>query len=82
MLPLLAIAIIESLVLLLFTCAGTAVLGWFEVHSNVWLTVDTLSARFVEPDGSYPREMRSRVAWMIPSDGSLPVTNAVEVGML
>ena len=48
-------------ILLLFICAGTAVLGSFEVHSNEWLTVDTLSARLVRPDDFCPREMRSRV---------------------
>ena len=60
--------------LLLLICVGTAVLGLFEVHSNVWLTVDTLSTRLIKPDDSCPREMRFRVAWMVPSGGSLPAT--------
>ena len=79
--PLLAIAVykepavpasavgVRSL-LLLSICAGTATLG---CTSNVWLTVDTLSARVVEPDGSWSREMRSSVAWMAVSAGSFPV---------
>ena len=83
MLPLLAIAVYEvsaipasavgvGLLLLLSICAGTAVLG---CTSNVWLTADTLSARVVEPVSPWLKEMRSRVAWMVPSDVSLPVTS-------
>ena len=51
-------------------CAGTVELG---CTSNVWLTVDTLSARVVEPDGSWPREMKASVTWMVVSAGFFPV---------
>ena len=60
MLPLLAIAVYKepSVVpahavgfrLLLLSCADTAVPG---CTSSVWLTVDTLSARVVEPAGPW-----------------------------
>ena len=70
MLPLLAIAVYEEpavavsavgarLLLLLSICADIAVFG---CTSSVWLTVDTLSARVVEPDDPGPKVMRSRVA--------------------
>ena len=79
--PLLAIAVyIEHVVpasavgvrplLLLSVCAGIVVLG---CTSSVRLTVDTLSARVVEPDGSWPREMRSSVAWIVVSAAPFPV---------
>ena len=83
MLPLLAIAVYKEppvvsarfvglrLFLLLSIWADTVVLG---CTSSVWLTVDTLSARVVEPAGPWPKYMRSRVAWMVASAGSLPVT--------
>ena len=90
MLPLLAMAVyIKSPVasasaagmplLPLFICAGTAVLG---CTSSVWLPVDTFSARVVEPDGPWPREMRSTVARMVVSAASFALLNAVGVGML
>ena len=58
--PLLAIAVYKEpvvpasavgarLFLLMSIFAGTAVLG---CTSNLWLTVDTLSVKVVEPDGS------------------------------
>ena len=92
MLPLLAIAVYKEPVvsasssavgvrplLLLSICAGTAVLG---CTSNVWLIVDILSARVVEPDGPRPREIGSRVAgwWSLRVTSPLPST--VGVGML
>ena len=36
--------------------------------------MDTLSARVVEAAGPWPKVMRSRVAWIVVSAGSLPVT--------
>ena len=70
--PAVLVSVVGVRILLpLSICAGTAVLGCI---SSVWLTVDTLSARVVEPAGPWPKEMRSRVAWMVASAGSLPVT--------
>ena len=82
MLPLLAIPVYKEppvvsahavgvRLLLLSICAGTAVLG---CASSVWLTVDTWSARVVESSGPWPKVMRPRVAWIVASAGSLPVT--------
>ena len=82
MLPLLAIAVykeppvvsahaVEFRLLLLSICAGTVVLG---CTTSVWLTVDNLSAKVVEPAGLWPTEMMSTVAWTVASVGSLLVT--------
>ena len=57
--------------LLLYVCAGTAVLG---CTSIVWLTVDTLSATAVEYASPWPTARMSSVAWMVAFVGFLPVT--------
>ena len=72
MLPLLAIAVYDE------PAVSGSVVGVDFFYCCLFVQVQRYSvvhlARMVEYDGPWPKVMRSRVAWMVVSAGSLPVT--------